>query len=97
MSGLRKMIVSNNLSDEGANLGLAKLQAIRIVQMPPSLQLQKATLHWARRLGLRVAYDAAYLALADDLRAEFWTADARLARNAQGLGASWVHWIGASA
>jgi len=42
-------------------------------------------LHWrvielAERLSLPAAYDAHYLALAAQLRGEFWTADAKLAR-----------------
>lgn len=40
----------------------------------------------ALRLGRQSAYDAAYLALAQDLQAELWTFDGPLARNATGLG-----------
>jgi predicted nucleic acid-binding protein len=40
----------------------------------------------ARRLGRASAYDAAYLALADQLGAELWTFDGPLARNAAGHG-----------
>jgi predicted nucleic acid-binding protein len=36
----------------------------------------------ALELGRRSAYDAAYLALAQDLDADFWTLDGSLARNA---------------
>ncbi len=47
----------------------------------------------ARRLGLKATYDAHYLALAERLGAEFWTADRRLARQvAPSL--PWVREIG---
>lgn len=40
----------------------------------------------AHRLGRRSAYDAAYIALAEQLDAELWTLDGPLARNAAGHG-----------
>ncbi len=41
-------------------------------------------LRLAERYGLRAAYDAHYLALAERLGAEFWTADRRLAQQVAG-------------
>ncbi len=41
--------------------------------------LHRQALALAERLGLPAAYDAHYLALAERLNAEFWTADRRLA------------------
>ncbi len=40
-----------------------------------------------------VAYDAQYLALAEQTGAEFWTADKRLADRARRRNARWVKWI----
>jgi len=37
-------------------------------------------------LGRQSAYDAAYLALAQELQAQLWTFDGALAKNAGGLG-----------
>ena len=52
-----------------------------------SLQAQGAhAITLALRLQRRSAYDAAYLALAQQLDAELWTFDGPLARNAAGLG-----------
>jgi len=57
----------------------------------------EADLHWralelAERLSLPAAYDAHYLALAEGLGAEFWTADGRLARAVQ-ASLPWVHLV----
>ena len=52
--------------------------------------LHEKALQWAERLGQKQAYDAQYLALSEQLRTNFWTADKRLAINAQQAGAPWV-------
>jgi predicted nucleic acid-binding protein len=49
---------------------------------------------WATRLRQKAAYDGFYLAAAEQLGAELWTADQALANNARQLGVSWVHWMG---
>jgi predicted nucleic acid-binding protein len=54
-------------------------------------------LHWralslADKFSLRAAYDAHYLALAELLEGEFWTADGRLARTVQPF-LAWVHLV----
>jgi predicted nucleic acid-binding protein len=54
-----------------------------------------AQLHWramelANMLSLRAAYDAHYLAVAEQLEGEFWTSDRRLARSIKSS-LTWVH------
>jgi predicted nucleic acid-binding protein len=54
-------------------------------------------LHWralelANRFGLPAAYDAHYLALAELLEGEFWTADKGLARTVR-QSLTWVHLV----
>lgn len=51
-------------------------------------------LHVAQRFGLRSAYDAHYLALAQELDCEFWTADERL-YNAVRDRFPLIRWLGA--
>jgi predicted nucleic acid-binding protein len=58
------------------------------------LRLRQAALSWATRLHQKAACDGFYLAAAEQLGAELWTADQALANNARQLGASWVHWMG---
>jgi predicted nucleic acid-binding protein len=75
-------------------IGSQKSARIQI-WLEPDQQLahHQATLGWAERLGHSKTYDSAYLAVAEALQAEFWTADRRLEQSARRAGASWVHSI----
>lgn len=64
---------------------------MRIREVPPTPVLHQQVLVWAMRLNQTVAYDAAFLALAESEGAEFWTADRRLVDAARNLGLGWVH------
>ena len=55
--------------------------------------LCQAALAWASRLGQSKAYDGFYLAVAERMGAELWTADEKLRNRARQLGLSWVRWI----
>jgi predicted nucleic acid-binding protein len=67
---------------------------LNIQQIPPTASLYQEIFNWSARLGHTQAYDAAYLALAEQLGAEFWTADKRLANTAKHLKLTWVNYIG---
>jgi predicted nucleic acid-binding protein len=62
--------------------------------IPLTADLTRAAYRWSERLGQRRAYDGFYLAAADTLGGELWTADERLANSARRAGVGWVHWIG---
>jgi predicted nucleic acid-binding protein len=93
-SALRKLIYLGDFSREEAFSTLTNILALRIHSYRPTAEHHQRALEWANFLGQSKAYDAQYLALAESLRAEFWTADRRLVRGAQEAGAQWVHWIG---
>jgi predicted nucleic acid-binding protein len=82
------------LPEEKATSALQKLQDLAFEEIAPGFDTDEDTLLWARRIGQIVAYDAVYLALAQGMNAEFWTADKRLATAAQNAGVNWVHWLG---
>ncbi len=68
----------------GQRSSVVVLKALRIsralpIRLFPGADLHQEALAIAERFSLRAAYDAHYLALADRLGAEFWTADKRLA------------------
>jgi len=54
-------------------------------------ELCRSAFTWASQLGQFAAYDGFYLALAEQLGAEFWTVDKRLANRSQQVGVDWVH------
>ena len=67
--------------------------ALGVEIVPSSQELCHAAFDWAGKLGHSRVYDGLYLALAERLGAEFWTADKRLARAAEQLGLSWVRLV----
>lgn len=52
-----------------------------------------SALAWAGQLGHSKAYDGFYLAVAERMGADLWTADERLRNRARQFGLSWVKWI----
>jgi len=93
---LRKAVVAQWLTTAVAVEAMGRILALNIQCMPPTADLHERALHWADRLGHAKAYDAHYLALAEQEGVELWTADRRLVNGAQQAGAPWVHWIGLS-
>ena len=75
-----------------ADTRLEALTHLGVQLVPPTLELNYLALRWAERLGQTVAYDAHYLALAEVLGCDFWTADRRLAKAARAE-VPWVHGI----
>ena len=65
------------LSHSAVNLALDAALSLPI-QLYHEPDLHRQALSLAKRLSLSATYDAHYLALAQYLRAEFWTADRRL-------------------
>lgn len=64
------------------------------VQLVPDDGLAPQAFRWATRLRRLATYDCFYLALAERLGAEFWTADRSLANAATQAGVPWVRWMG---
>jgi predicted nucleic acid-binding protein len=91
---LRKAVVAQWLTTDLALEAIGKVLALNIQCLAPTAHLHERALRWAERLGHSKAYDAHYLALAEQEGIELWTADRRLANGAQQAGAHWVHWIG---
>jgi predicted nucleic acid-binding protein len=93
VSSLRKGVAIGRVSPEQAIAALESILAMGIEEVPPTPTLHRLALQWSGRLNQTVAYDAAYLALAESQEADFWTADRRLADAARNWGTSWVHHI----
>ncbi|MEJ2708336.1 MAG: type II toxin-antitoxin system VapC family toxin [Anaerolineales bacterium] len=91
LSGLRKAISLNLLTLEQAIKAFRTLQELNLEETPTSNNNTSDILDWATRLQQVVAYDAVYIALSEQIGAEFWTANRRLFKAARQAGASWVH------
>ncbi len=93
-SGLRKLAAAGILTSAEAQtlLDLFLSWDVEVDTDDPEL-LREAYL-WAERIGDRVIYDSLYLALAERLGAEFWTADKRLVNSARQVGADFVRFLG---
>jgi predicted nucleic acid-binding protein len=92
-SALRKAVSITGMPSQEAEAHLETLMRLGVQLVPPTPELSQLALQWAERLGQTVAYDGHYLALAETLGGDFWTADRRLADSA-GDAVLWVHWIG---
>ncbi len=93
VSALRKAWQAGLLTPDEAGHALTSLFSLGVQFVEPDLELHRAALRWASRLGQAVAYDAQYLALAERIGATLWTADRRLFDRARECGAKCVQLI----
>ncbi len=92
-SVLRRRTREGEITDAAAKLALADI--LRIVTLLPfDHALTERAMDLGASTGQKLAYDAQYLALAERMGADFWTADARFLKEAQGQFAR-ARWIGA--
>lgn len=93
-SGIRLMVFQKHLTPNDAEQALRNLHGLRFEIINEDEELSLRALEWAGKLGQSKAYDAFYLALAEKLVVDFWTADVRLAnRCRKDLKLDWVHSI----
>ena len=83
-SGLVRLNVGGRLPADELETAWGLVQQLPIQLHPLTSGLE--VIRVALRLGRASAYDAAYIALAQELGADLWTLDGPLARNATGLG-----------
>lgn len=94
-SAIRFLLSENEVTSDEAEEALRTMHGLRIEIINEDEELSLRALELAGKLGQSKAYDAFYLALAEKLIAEFWTADERLFNKCRkDLKLSWVHWIG---
>lgn len=94
-SAIRALQSQRILTLEQAEQALRTVHRLRVEIINEDEELSLRALDLAGKLGQSKAYDAFYLALAEKLVVEFWTADERLVnRCRKDLKLSWVHWIG---
>ena len=94
VSALRKAILAGLISREETESALQRLFILGVETVPPDAELHRAALKWSELIGQPVAYDGQYLALAEALQADLWTADKRLIDVLKNQNLAWLHWIG---
>lgn len=77
-SAVRRSVYTGKGSAKAGRVALNDLLALPVELLPLTAPLCLAALDWAARLRQAKAYDSFYLALADQLSVEFWSADQRL-------------------
>jgi predicted nucleic acid-binding protein len=82
------------ITKEQGRTAIDELLALDVEIFPTTPRLCRSAYEWSDRIHQSRAYDAFYLALAEEIGAEFWTADRSLVNGAQREGATWTHWIG---
>lgn len=78
-SAIRFLLSRKEITADEAEQALRTIHGLRVEIMNEDEELSLRALELAGKLGQSKAYDAFYLALAEKLGAEFWTADGRLA------------------
>jgi predicted nucleic acid-binding protein len=92
----RKHVFHKLITPEEAHQAIDDLDILDVTVLSLDKPLYHTALDWAEKIGQSKAYDSVYLALAESLNAEFWTADQRLVNSARAIKISWVKWIGDS-
>lgn len=91
---IRQGVYNRWITEQEAQVAVEDIFRLGIQITPSDIDICQKALTWAGRLGQSKAYDGFYLALAERLGAELWTADARLSDRARQLGVVWVRWVG---
>jgi predicted nucleic acid-binding protein len=92
-TGLRRAVSDYLLTAEEAETTLETFLGLEVETIRPTPELQCRAFQWAAKLEQNKAYDAQYLALAEELGAVFWSADKRLVNRVRQLGINLVYGI----
>jgi predicted nucleic acid-binding protein len=95
-SAIRGNVFMRALTAAEGRQALADLFTLPVELRPFTPALCLAAFEWSGRIRQKRAYDAFYLALAEELDTEFWSADQRLVNSARQAGMTRAHWIGES-
>lgn len=94
-SAMRFLLSQKEITSNEAEQMLRTIHGMQFEIIDEDEELSLRALEWAGKLSQSKAYDAFYIALAEKLVADFWTADERLYNQCRkNLKLSWVHWVG---
>jgi len=92
-SAISKTVHFGQITEAEGRLALEQLAVLNVKLFTPNLEQNLAAFDWTIRLKRAAAYDSYYLALAQSLECDFWTADSRLFNALKDERFKWLHWI----
>jgi predicted nucleic acid-binding protein len=93
-STFAKAVHFSQLTEEEGRAALNQAFALGVQIIFPDETQSLLAYQWTLKLNRAAAYDSFYLAIAETLEAEFWTADQRLFRSQEPERLKWLHWSG---
>ena len=94
VSAIRQYAYRMEITSPEAHEAVDVFFDLRVEVVPLDKELCQSVLRWTAKIHQSKVYDSLYLALAERLHADFWTADKKLADAARTAGAKWAHWAG---
>ncbi len=89
-TGIRKSMIIGGVSPETALKALKAVLALPVNMVEENAELYLQAYQWAERLGHLAVYDAVYVALAEQVKADFYTADQGLFNRCREIGLPFV-------
>ncbi len=93
-STFAKAVHFGQITKEEGQLALHQALTLGVQIIPPDEAQSLLAYQWTLKLKRAAAYDSFYLAIAEALEAEFWTADQKLFRSLEAERLRWLHWSG---
>lgn len=93
VSVIRQYAYRKEITSSEAHNAIDDFFDLHVEIIPLDKELCQRALDWAQSINHSKVYDALYLALAERLKADFWTADKKLVDVARAAGAGWAHWV----
>jgi predicted nucleic acid-binding protein len=92
-SAISKAVHFKQITENEGRQALEQVDALGTQLLVPDLEQNRISFDWTLRLKRASAYDSFYLALAQALECDFWTADKRLFNALHDMQLNWLHWI----
>ncbi|HEY83643.1 MAG TPA: type II toxin-antitoxin system VapC family toxin [Chloroflexi bacterium] len=93
-SVIRRLVFHKVISPAQGKVAIDDLFSLGVETILLDQQLYQNAFEWAEKLQQSKIYDSLYVALAEHLQAELWTADKRLVNGAKQAGIRRAHWVG---
>jgi len=93
-STLTKSVHFEQITEDEGKTALHQALELGVQIILPDEAQSDLAFEWTLQIKRASAYDSFYLAIAEALNADFWTADQRLVNAFQKQKPDWLHWVG---